>query len=80
MQYCEKRNDGFYIRLSSAKIKNKNIQIRPWKLSSTDHIFVTDLADLTERNTIFVGGVPRTISASKYKYIRKEKLKICNGC
>ncbi|XP_065201468.1 cytoplasmic polyadenylation element-binding protein 2-like [Planococcus citri] len=65
MQFCEKRTDGYYIRLSSAKIKNKNIQVRPWKLSGADHVFITDLSDLDERNTIFLGGVPRTVSAKE---------------
>lgn len=66
MKCSEKKYDGYYIRLSSASIKNKNIQVRPWKLSGADHIFAANVSDLNERNTVFVGGVPRTLSASTY--------------
>lgn len=56
--------DKLYICVSSPTIKNKPVQIRPWRLSDAD--FVLDASmPLDPRKTVFVGGVPRPLKAGK---------------
>lgn len=50
--------------VSSPTIKDKPVQIRPWRLSDAD--FVLDASmPLDPRKTVFVGGVPRPLKAGK---------------
>lgn len=65
MSNCEMRNDEYYLRLSTQNSITRTVQIRPWQLSGMDHVFVQDLSELQARFTVFVGGVPRTLSAGK---------------
>jgi cytoplasmic polyadenylation element-binding protein len=54
-----------YMVVSSPSMKDKPVQIRPWCLADSD--FVMDGSQpLDPRKTIFVGGVPRPLKASKY--------------
>lgn len=50
--------------MSSPTIKDKPVQIRPWRLSDAD--FVLDASmPLDPRKTVFVGGVPRPLKAGE---------------
>lgn len=61
-------DDKLYICVSSPTIKNKPVQIRPWRLSDAD--FVLDASmPLDPRKTVFVGGVPRPLKAGTLNFI-----------
>ncbi|CAO1431420.1 unnamed protein product, partial [Diamesa serratosioi] len=62
IENCIIEDDKLYICVSSPTIKNKPVQIRPWRLSDAD--FVLDASmPLDPRKTVFVGGVPRPLKA-----------------
>uniref|UniRef100_A0A182FPZ4 RRM domain-containing protein n=1 Tax=Anopheles albimanus TaxID=7167 RepID=A0A182FPZ4_ANOAL len=62
IETCVPDDDKLYITVSSPTIKNKAVQIRPWKLADAD--FVLDASmPLDPRKTVFVGGVPRPLKA-----------------
>lgn len=59
---CITDDDKLYLCVSSPTIKDKPVQIRPWRLSDAD--FVLDASmPLDPRKTVFVGGVPRPLKA-----------------
>ncbi|KAI5705812.1 hypothetical protein M8J75_001995 [Diaphorina citri] len=59
---CIVDEDKCYLCVSSPTIKDKPVQIRPWKLTDAD--FVLDASmPLDPRKTVFVGGVPRPLKA-----------------
>ncbi|XP_074598925.1 cytoplasmic polyadenylation element-binding protein orb2 [Brevipalpus obovatus] len=59
---CINEDDKLYLCVSSPTIKDKPVQIRPWRLSDAD--FVLDASmPLDPRKTVFVGGVPRPLKA-----------------
>jgi len=59
---CIQDEDKLYLCVSSPTIKDKPVQIRPWRLSDAD--FVLDASmPLDPRKTVFVGGVPRPLKA-----------------
>lgn len=65
IENCIIEDDKLYICVSSPTIKNKPVQIRPWRLSDAD--FVLDASmPLDPRKTVFVGGVPRPLKACEY--------------
>lgn len=59
--------DKLYICVSSPTIKNKPVQIRPWRLSDADFVLNGSMP-LDPRKTVFVGGVPRPLKARKLRY------------
>ena len=62
---CINEEDKLYLCVSSPTIKDKPVQIRPWRLSDAD--FVLDASmPLDPRKTVFVGGVPRPLKAGEY--------------
>ncbi|XP_018905502.1 cytoplasmic polyadenylation element-binding protein 2 isoform X2 [Bemisia tabaci] len=62
METCIQDEDKLYLCVSSPTIKDKPVQIRPWRLSDAD--FVLDASmPLDPRKTVFVGGVPRPLKA-----------------
>lgn len=62
---CITDEDKLYLCVSSPTIKDKPVQIRPWRLSDAD--FVLDASmPLDPRKTVFVGGVPRPLKAGKF--------------
>ena len=65
MSQCAMDKEKFYICISSSSIKDKPVQIRPWRLNDTDCIY-DNLQPFDPRKTIFVGGVPRPLKSSKY--------------
>jgi hypothetical protein len=65
---CIQDDDKLYLCVSSPTIKDKPVQIRPWRLSDAD--FVLDASmPLDPRKTVFVGGVPRPLKAGQF-YLR----------
>ncbi|CAH0404082.1 unnamed protein product [Chilo suppressalis] len=62
MEACITDDDKLYLCVSSPTIRDKPVQIRPWKLADAD--FVLDASmPLDPRKTVFVGGVPRPLKA-----------------
>ena len=59
---CIQDDDKLYLCVSSPTIKEKPVQIRPWKLSDADFVLDASLP-LDPRKTVFVGGVPRPLKA-----------------
>lgn len=65
---CIQDEDKLYLCVSSPTIKDKPVQIRPWRLSDAD--FVLDASmPLDPRKTVFVGGVPRPLKAAELAMI-----------
>jgi hypothetical protein len=56
--------DKLYLCVSSPTIKDKPVQIRPWRLSDADFVLDASLP-LDPRKTVFVGGVPRPLKAGQ---------------
>lgn len=55
IEACIADEDKLYLCVSSPTIKDKPVQIRPWRLSDAD--FVLDASmPLDPRKTVFVGG------------------------
>lgn len=68
---CIQDDDKLYLCVSSPTIKDKPVQIRPWRLSDAD--FVLDASmPLDPRKTVFVGGVPRPLKAGQFYFRAKE--------
>lgn len=62
IEACIPDDEKLYLCVSSPTIKDKPVQIRPWRLSDAD--FVLDASmPLDPRKTVFVGGVPRPLKA-----------------
>eukprot|EP00096_Caligus_rogercresseyi_P003589 TRINITY_DN1683_c0_g1_i1.p1 TRINITY_DN1683_c0_g1~~TRINITY_DN1683_c0_g1_i1.p1 ORF type:complete len:731 (-),score=197.28 TRINITY_DN1683_c0_g1_i1:1795-3987(-) len=59
---CIQDEDKLYLCVSSPTIKDKPVQIRPWRLSDADFVLDASLP-LDPRKTVFVGGVPRPLKA-----------------
>ena len=64
IESCIQDEDKLYLCVSSPTIKDKPVQIRPWKLSDADFVLDATLP-LDPRKTVFVGGVPRPLKAGK---------------
>jgi len=62
IEACIQEEDKLYLCVSSPTIKDKPVQIRPWKLSDADFVLDASLP-LDPRKTVFVGGVPRPLKA-----------------
>ena len=67
---CIQDDDKLYLCVSSPTIKDKPVQIRPWRLSDADFVLDASLP-LDPRKTVFVGGVPRPLKAGKKRLIKK---------
>ncbi|KAF0304457.1 Translational regulator orb2 [Amphibalanus amphitrite] len=68
---CIQDDDKLYLCVSSPTIKDKPVQIRPWKLSDADFVLDASLP-LDPRKTVFVGGVPRPLKAGTYPVLPLE--------
>ena len=66
---CIQDDDKLYLCVSSPTIKDKPVQIRPWRLSDADFVLDASLP-LDPRKTVFVGGVPRPLKAGKKRFIK----------
>lgn len=75
MAACITDEEKLYLCVSSPTIKDKPVQIRPWRLGDAD--FVLDPCPagpartlaLEPRRTVFVGGVPRPLKAPELALI-----------
>lgn len=65
IETCHPEDDKLYITVSSPTIKNKAVQIRPWRLADADYVLDASMP-LDPRKTVFVGGVPRPLKACEY--------------
>lgn len=65
---CIQEEDKLYLCVSSPTIKDKPVQIRPWRLSDADFVLDASLP-LDPRKTVFVGGVPRPLKAAELAMI-----------
>ena len=83
IEQCIQDEDKLYLCVSSPTIKDKPVQIRPWKLSDADFVLDATLP-LDPRKTVFVGGVPRPLKAGKNHIVRLifyEQTQMCsNNC
>lgn len=61
---CIQEEDKLYLVVSSPTVKDKAVQIRPWKLTDADFVLNASMP-LDPRKTVFVGGVPRPLKACK---------------
>ncbi|XP_055677446.1 cytoplasmic polyadenylation element-binding protein 2 isoform X2 [Lutzomyia longipalpis] len=62
IEACITDEDKLYLCVSSPTIKDKPVQIRPWRLSDADFVLNASMP-LDPRKTVFVGGVPRPLKA-----------------
>ncbi|BES94307.1 RNA recognition motif. (a.k.a. RRM, RBD, or RNP domain) [Nesidiocoris tenuis] len=65
---CVKDDERLQFWVSSPSISHKSVQIRPWKLSDNDYV-LDRTVPVDPRKTVFVGGLPRTLSASEVAQI-----------
>lgn len=65
IEACITDEDKLYLCVSSPTIKDKPVQIRPWRLSDADYVLDASMP-LDPRKTVFVGGVPRPLKARKF--------------
>ena len=68
IEQCIQDEDKLYLCVSSPTIKDKPVQIRPWKLSDADFVLDATLP-LDPRKTVFVGGVPRPLKAGEISFL-----------
>ena len=71
---CIADEDKLYLCVSSPTIKDKPVQIRPWRLSDADFVLDASLP-LDPRKTVFVGGVPRPLKAGSLVVILSSESK-----
>lgn len=62
IESCITDDDKLYLCVSSPTIKDKPVQIRPWRLADADYVLDATMS-LDPRKTVFVGGVPRPLKA-----------------
>lgn len=65
IEACITDEDKLYLCVSSPTIKDKPVQIRPWRLSDADYVLDASMP-LDPRKTVFVGGVPRPLKACEH--------------
>ncbi|MCP9259687.1 Cytoplasmic polyadenylation element-binding protein 2 [Dirofilaria immitis] len=59
---CHKEDEKYYLFVSSPTMRDKPVQVRPWRLDDMEFMFREDMP-LNPRRTIFIGGVPRPTKA-----------------
>ncbi|PAV56220.1 hypothetical protein WR25_01296 [Diploscapter pachys] len=59
---CHMEGDRYYLFVSSPTMRDKPVQIRPWRLSDIDFVPHPKM-ELDPRRTVFIGGVPRPTRA-----------------
>ncbi|KAL7079769.1 hypothetical protein ACQ4LE_001177 [Meloidogyne hapla] len=65
---CYREGDRYYMLLSSKTVREKPVQIRPWRLTDMDYM-PRPSSFLDPRRTIFIGGVPRPTKASELAFV-----------
>uniref|UniRef100_F1L267 Cytoplasmic polyadenylation element-binding protein 1 n=1 Tax=Ascaris suum TaxID=6253 RepID=F1L267_ASCSU len=61
---CYNYRKDLFFPLSTSTAKNKPAHIRPWKLEDSKYILNPN-APIEPRRTIFIGGIPRAVTASE---------------
>ncbi|EJD75462.1 hypothetical protein LOAG_17395 [Loa loa] len=61
---CHKEDDKYYLFVSSPTMRDKPVQVRPWRLDDMEFMLREDMP-LNPRRTIFIGGVPRPTKAQE---------------
>lgn len=59
---CYKENNQYFMLLSSPTMKNKPVQVRPWRIADINFMINPAVA-IDPRRTVFIGGVPRPTKA-----------------
>ncbi|VDL77076.1 unnamed protein product [Nippostrongylus brasiliensis] len=61
---CHKEDDRYYLFVSSPTMRDKPVQVRPWRLADMD--FISNPRTVMDpRRTVFIGGVPRPTRANE---------------
>ncbi|VDM45937.1 unnamed protein product [Toxocara canis] len=60
---CHRDGDDYYLLVSSPTMRNKPVQVRPWRLADITYKLCGSMS-LDPRRTVFIGGVPRPTKAS----------------
>ncbi|CAI4227559.1 unnamed protein product [Auanema sp. JU1783] len=61
---CHRDNDRYYLFVSSPTMRQKPVQVRPWKLADMEYMLDPSMP-LDPRRTVFIGGVPRPTRAKE---------------
>ncbi|KJH47900.1 hypothetical protein DICVIV_06028 [Dictyocaulus viviparus] len=61
---CHKEDDRYYLFVSSPTMRDKPVQVRPWRLADMDFISNPHTV-MDPRTTVFIGGVPRPTRAGE---------------
>ncbi|VDK86449.1 unnamed protein product [Litomosoides sigmodontis] len=61
---CHKEDEKYYLFVSSPTMRDKPVQVRPWRLNDMEFMLREDMP-LNPRRTIFIGGVPRPTKAKE---------------
>ncbi|KAL3984544.1 RNA recognition motif family protein [Acanthocheilonema viteae] len=59
---CHKEDEKYYLFVSSPTMRDKPVQVRPWRLNDMEFMLREEMP-LNPRRTIFIGGVPRPTKA-----------------
>uniref|UniRef100_A0A0R3RVG1 Cytoplasmic polyadenylation element-binding protein 1 n=1 Tax=Elaeophora elaphi TaxID=1147741 RepID=A0A0R3RVG1_9BILA len=61
---CHKEDEKYYLFVSSPTMRDKPVQVRPWRLNDMEFMLQENMP-LNARRTIFIGGVPRPTKAQE---------------
>uniref|UniRef100_A0A0M3IW60 RRM domain-containing protein n=1 Tax=Ascaris lumbricoides TaxID=6252 RepID=A0A0M3IW60_ASCLU len=62
VNHCHRDGNDYYLLVSSPTMRNKPVQVRPWRLADINYELRGDMI-LDVRRTVFIGGVPRPTRA-----------------
>uniref|UniRef100_A0A914ZML5 RRM domain-containing protein n=1 Tax=Parascaris univalens TaxID=6257 RepID=A0A914ZML5_PARUN len=62
VSHCHRDGDDYYLLVSSPTMRNKPVQVRPWRLADINYELRGGMI-LDVRRTVFIGGVPRPTKA-----------------
>lgn len=79
IEACISDDDKLYLCVSSPTIKDKPVQIRPWRLIDADFVLDASMS-LDPRKTVFVGGVPRPLKAGERYFELVQTCSLTNVC
>ncbi|GMT16789.1 hypothetical protein PFISCL1PPCAC_8086, partial [Pristionchus fissidentatus] len=68
---CHHENGRYYLFVSSPTMRDKPVQVRPWRLSDMDYMVVPSMM-MDPRRTVFIGGVPRPTKAKELADVLEE--------
>ncbi|VDN04620.1 unnamed protein product [Thelazia callipaeda] len=68
---CHKEDEKYYLFVSSPTMRDKPVQVRPWRLIDMEYVLGENFI-LNPRRTIFIGGVPRPTKARELASILEQ--------